>query len=33
MEEHHHRSRRRENDIGNFWEGRKSGKGITLKYK
>jgi hypothetical protein len=31
VEEHHHRSRRREDMMGSFQEGGKAGKGITFK--
>lgn len=31
VEEHPHRSRRREDVIGCFWEGGKPGKGITFE--
>jgi hypothetical protein len=31
VKEHPHRSRRRENVIGCFWEGEKPGKGITFE--
>jgi hypothetical protein len=31
VEEHPHRSRRREDVIGCFWEGGKLGKGITFE--